>query len=74
MWRHLLYLLGTIGVALLAALLTALVVESRLAGAALSGRLRQVTALVGMMLVGGSGYIMFCWCQYILTARGHLDP
>jgi hypothetical protein len=73
MWRHLLYLLGAVGVALLAAILIALVVEPRLAGSALSGRARQISALLSLVLVGGSGYIMFCWFQYAATARGRLD-
>jgi hypothetical protein len=73
MWRHLLYLVGTIGAAFLAALLITLVVEPRLAGPALSGRLRQISALVSLVLVGGSGYIMFRWLQYTFAARGHLD-
>jgi hypothetical protein len=69
MRRHLLYLLGTIGVAFLAAVLIALVVEPRLVGPALSGRLRQISALVSLALVGGTGYIMFCWLQYAILGR-----
>ncbi len=63
MWRHLLYLVGTIGAAFLAACLIALVVEPRLAGPSLNGRLRQISALVSLVLVGGSGYVMFHWLQ-----------
>ena len=55
MWRHVLYLVGTIGAAFLAAFLIALVVEPRLAGPALSGRSRQISALLSLVLVGGSG-------------------
>jgi len=55
MWRHVLYLVGTIGAAFLAAFLFALVVEPRLAGPALSGRSRQISALLSLVLVGGSG-------------------
>lgn len=73
MWRHVLYLLGTLGIALLAAILIALVVEPRLAGPALSGRTRQISALLSLVLVGGCGYIMFCWFQYAITAHGRLD-
>jgi hypothetical protein len=75
MWRHLLYLVGAVGVAFLAALLIALVVEPRLAGPALTGRLRQLSALLSLVLVGGSGYIMFCWLQYaIATHRRSARP
>ena len=72
MWRHVLYLVGTIGAAFLAAFLIALVVEPRLAGPALSGRSRQISALLSLVLVGGSGYIMFHWLQYAITAHSRL--
>ena len=73
MWRHVLYLVGTIGAAFLAAWLIVLVVEPRVAGPALTGRLRQISALVSLGLVGSSGYIMFRWVQYTLAAWGRLD-
>jgi len=72
MWRHLLYLVGTIGAAFLAAWLIALIAEPRLAGSALTGRLRQLSALVSLVLVGSSGYIMFHWLQYALATHGRL--
>jgi len=73
MWRHVLYLVGTIGAAFLAAFLIALVVEPRLAGSALTGHLRQISALLSLVLVGGSGYIMFNWVQYTIAAHGRVD-
>jgi hypothetical protein len=72
MWRHLLYLVGTLGTAFLAALLIALVVEPRLAGSVMNGRFRQVSALVSLVPVVGTGYVMYCWLQHTLATRGHL--
>lgn len=73
MWRHVLYLAGVVGIALLAAILIAMVVEPRLAGAALTGRLRQLSAGVSLVLIGSCGYIMFCWLRYATGQVRRLD-
>jgi hypothetical protein len=73
MWRHLLYLACVVGTALLAAVLIALVVEPRLAGAALTGRLRQLSAGVGLVLIGSCGYGMFCWLRYATMTEDLLN-
>src|SRR5690242_9212032 len=72
MRRHVLYLVGTVGAAFLAALLIAVVVDPRLVGPALSGHARQPSAILSLGLVGGSGYAMYRWLQYAISARSRL--
>jgi hypothetical protein len=73
MWRHLLYFVATVGIALIAALLIVLVVEPRLAGNPLTGRGRQMSALMSLVLIGGCGYVMFCWLRYTAAGHGRFD-
>ena len=61
MWRHLLYLVCIVEAAALAAILVALVIDPRLAGAPLTPRTRQLCDLLALVLMFGSGYAAARW-------------
>ena len=68
MWRRLLYVVCTVEAAVLAAVLVGVVIDRGATGSALSPRMRQLCAIVALVLMIGCSYAVVCWLRDAVTA------
>ena len=68
MWRRLLYVVCTVEAAILAAVLVGVVIDRGATESALSPRMRQLCAIVALVLMIGCSYAGACWLRDAVTA------